>query len=106
MLEINPGSTVAKNITGEELFMSPVNLFTTLEDLHTALTSGSSADVSTTLTTLEEAAEQVRTQLSTPGNTSARMDDMISMHESALVVIESTISSHQDVDLTQVLPRK
>ncbi len=103
MLEINPGSTVAKNITGEELFMSPVNLFTTLEDLHTALTSGSSADVSTTLTTLEEAAEQVRTQLSTLGNTSARMDDMISMHESALVVIESTISSHQDVDLTQVL---
>ena len=103
MLEINPGSTVAKNITGEELFMSPVNLFTTLEDLHTTLTSGSSTDVSATLTTLEEAADQVRTQLSTLGNTSARMDDMISMHESALVVLESTLSSHQDVDLTQVL---
>lgn len=103
MLEINPGSTVAKNITGEELFMSPVNLFTTLEDLHTALTSGSSANVSAILTTLEDAAEQVRTQLSTLGNTSARMDDMISMHESALLVIESTLSSHQDVDLTQVL---
>lgn len=103
MLEINPGSTVAKNITGDELFMSPVNLFTTLEDLHTALTSGSSANVSATLTTLEDAAEQVRSQLSTLGNTSARMDDMISMHESALLVIESTLSSHQDVDLSQVL---
>jgi len=103
MLEINPGSTVAKNITGEELFMSPVNLFTTLDDLHTALASGSSDDVSATLTSLEDAADQVRTQLSTLGNTSARMDDMISMHESAQLVLESTLSSHQDVDLTQVL---
>lgn len=103
MLEINPGSTVAKNITGEELFMSPVNLFTTLDDLHTALASGSSADVSATLTSLEDAADQVRTQLSTLGNTSARMDDMTSMHESAQLMLESTLSSHQDVDLTQVL---
>lgn len=103
MLEINPGSTVAKNITGEELFMSPVNLFTTLEDLHTALASGSSANVSATLTTLEEAADQVSSQLSTLGNISARMDDMISMHESAQLMLESTLSSHQDVDLTQVL---
>lgn len=103
MLEINPGSTVAKNITGEELFISPVNLFTTLEDLHTALTSGTSADVSATLTSLEQAADQVRTQLSTLGNTSARMDDMISMHESAQLVLQSTLSSHQDADLTQVL---
>jgi flagellar hook-associated protein 3 FlgL len=103
MLEINPGSTVAKNITGEELFMSPVNLFTTLEDLHTALASGNSTDVSATLISLEDAADQVRSQLSTLGNTSARMDDMISMHESAQLMLESTLSSHQDVDLTQVL---
>ena len=45
----------------------------------------------------------MRSQLSTLGNTSARMDDMISMHESAQLVLESTLSSHQDVDLTQVL---
>ncbi len=52
--------------------MSPVNLFTTLEDLESALTTGSSADVSNMLTPLEEAAEQVRTRqspwaTSTPG---------------------------------------
>ena len=103
LLEINPGSTVAKNITGEELFMSPINLFTTLDDLHTALASGDSTNVSATLASLEDAADQVRSQLSTLGNTSARMDDMISMHESAQLVLESTLSSNQDVDLTQVL---
>lgn len=103
MIEISPGATVAKNITGEELFMSPVNLFTTLEDLQTALTSGNSATVSAMLTPLEDAAEQVRSQQSSLGNISARMDDMISMHENALLQIESTLSRHQDADLTEVL---
>jgi flagellar hook-associated protein 3 FlgL len=103
MIEINPGSTVAKNITGEELFMNPVNLFTTLEDLENTLGSGNSSDVSNMLTPLEEAAEQVRTQQSTLGNVCSRMDDMISMHQNALLVIESTLSSHQDADLTSVL---
>lgn len=103
MIEINPGSTVAKNITGEELFMSPVNLFTTLENLNAALTSGDSATISAQLTPLEEAADQVRTQLSSLGNISARMDDMVSMHENALLQVESTLSRHQDADLTEVL---
>jgi flagellar hook-associated protein 3 FlgL len=103
MIEISPGTTVTKNITGEELFLSPVNLFATLEDLHTALTSGDSASISTMLTPLEEAADQVRSQQSALGNTSARMDDMISMHENALLLVKSTLSRHQDADLTEVL---
>lgn len=103
MIEVSPGSTVATNVTGDELFMSPVNLFTTLEDLQTALTTGETADVSALLTPLEDAADQVRTQQSLIGNTSARMDDLISMHESALTLIESTLSNNQDADLTEVL---
>nr|WP_320009565.1 flagellar hook-associated protein FlgL [uncultured Desulfobulbus sp.] len=103
MIEVNPGSTVAKNITGEELFMSPVNLFTALENLETALSSGTTSAISNTLTTLEDGAEQVRTKQSTLGNTISRMDDMISMHENALLIIESTLSSHQDADLTSIL---
>ncbi|WP_306546454.1 flagellar hook-associated protein FlgL [Desulfobulbus sp.] len=103
MIEISPGATVAKNIAGEELFMSPVNLFTALEDLQTALASGDSANVSAQLTPLEDAADQVRTQQSSLGNTSARMDDMVSMHENALLQVESTLSRHQDADLTEVL---
>ena len=103
MIEISPGATVAKNVTGEELFMSPINLFTTLEDLETALTSGDSANVSAMLTPLEEAGDQVRTRQSSLGNISARMDDMISMHENSLLLVEATLSRHQDVDLTEVL---
>jgi len=103
MIEINPGSTVAKNITGEELFMGPVNLFSTLDNLKTALTGGDSATLSDQLTPLEDAADQVRTQQSSLGNISARMDDMVSMHENALVQVEATLSSSQDADLTDVL---
>ena len=103
MIEVSPQTTVAKNITGTELFMAPVNLFTTLEDLHSALAEGDSAAVSAMLTPLENAAEQVRSQLSALGNTSARMDDMISLHENVLLVAQSTLSRHQDADLTEVL---
>ena len=103
MIEISPGATVAKNITGEELFMSPVNLFTTLENLETALTSGDSANITAMLTPLDDAGEQVRTQLSSLGNISARMDDMISMQENTLLLVESTLSRTQDADLTEVL---
>lgn len=103
MIEVSPGATVAKNITGEELFISPVNLFTTLEDLQTALTSGNSTTISAMLTPLENAAEQVRSRQSSLGNISARMDDMISMHENALLQVESILSRHQDADLTEVL---
>ncbi len=103
MIETSPGSTVAKNITGEELFMSPVNLFTTLEDLATALQSGDSGTISSQLTPLEDAAEQVRTRQSQLGNTSARMDDMITMHENSLLLMQSALSRDQDADLTEVL---
>lgn len=103
MIEISPGSTVAKNITGEDLFMSPVNLFTTLEDLQAALTSGDTANVSDMLTPLEKASEQVRSQQSSLGNISSRMEDMINMHESAQLTLESTLSDAQDADLTDVL---
>lgn len=103
MLEISPGSTVAKNITGKDLFMEPVNLFTTLEDLQTALTSGDGTTISSQLTALTNASEQVSSQLSTLGNTGARMDDMISMHESATLIVKSTLSGKQDADLAEVL---
>ncbi len=103
MIEISPGTTAAKNITGEDLFMSPVNLFTTLEDLSTALTSGDTSAISDQLTPLEDAAEQVRIQQSQLGNTCARMDDMISLHENTILLVKDTLSRNQDADLTDVL---
>jgi flagellar hook-associated protein 3 FlgL len=103
MIETSPGATVAKNITGEELFVSPVNLFTTLEDLASALQSGDSSAISSQLTPLEDAAEQVRIQQSQLGNTSARMDDMITMHENSLLLVKNTLSRNQDADLSEVL---
>lgn len=103
MIEISPGTTVAQNITGDELFVSPINLFTTLEDLAAALTSGNSTAISSQLTPLEQAADQVRTQQSLLGNASARMDDMINLHENTLLLIEATLSRNEDADLAAVL---
>jgi flagellar hook-associated protein 3 FlgL len=103
MIETSAGATTAKNITGEELFMSPNNLFATLDNLSTALTSGNSTTISSQLTPLEDSAEQVRTQLSLLGNNSAHMDDMISLHENSLTLTKATLSRNQDADLAVVL---
>jgi flagellar hook-associated protein 3 FlgL len=103
MLQISSGSSVAKNITGEELFMAPIDLFTTLENLTAALQGGDSSVISSQLTPLEDAAEQVRTQQSILGNNSARMDDIIIMHESAVLLLQETLSRNQDADLTILL---
>ncbi|MBU0946357.1 MAG: flagellar hook-associated protein FlgL [Proteobacteria bacterium] len=103
MIEISPGTTVAKNITGDELFMDPIDLFATLEGLASALQAGDSSLISSQLTPLEDAAEQVRTQQSFLGNTSARMDDLIAMHGSAVLLVRETLSRNQDADLTAVL---
>ena len=104
MIEVGSGGiTVAKNVTGDELFMSPVDLFAVLDDLAAALTSGNTTTISSQLTSLEAAADQVRTQQSLLGNSNARMDDLIAMHESSLLMVQSTLSRHQDADLTEVL---
>jgi len=103
MIEVSPGTTVANNITGKELFTSPVDLFATLDSLSAALTTGTTTDISAQLTPIENASEQVTTQLSQLGNTSARMDDMITMQQSAQVTVKSTLSQNQDADLATVL---
>lgn len=103
LLEISPGTTVAKNITGKDLFMEPTNLFTTLENLQNALTSGDATTISNQLADINAASEQVSSQLSFLGNTSSRMDDIISMHENATLTVKSTLSDKQDADLAEVL---
>lgn len=104
MIEVGHGGvTVARNVTGDDLFMSPVDLFAVLDDLAAALSGGDTTVISNQLTPLEEAADQVRTQQSLIGNNSARMDDLIAMHESSLLLVQDSLSRHQDADLTEVL---
>ncbi len=103
MIEISSSSTVAKNVTGDELFMSPVNLFTTLEDLETALLSDDASTISSQIDAIGDAEEQVSTVLSTIGNTMNRVEDVSSMHSDALLILEETLSENQDADLTEVL---
>jgi flagellar hook-associated protein 3 FlgL len=103
MITVSSGSTVAGNITGEELFMSPVDLFTTLDDLITVLGSGDTTLVSGQLDQLEAAAEQVRSQQSALGNSSARLDDLMTMHSNSNLLLTETLSASQDADLTELL---
>lgn len=103
MLEVTAGTTMAKNVTGDELFTTPVDLFVVLDDLYDALTSGDAGTISDQLTPLDEAAEQVRTVQSSIGNSSARLDDIISMQENGILQLEEKLSSIQDADLTSVL---
>ena len=103
MIEVSSGISVASNITGSELFTDPVDIFATLDDLKTALQGGDKTTISSQLTSIEDAAEQVRTQQSSLGNTSARMDDIIAVHESSQLLLDSKLSRAEDADLTDVL---
>jgi flagellar hook-associated protein 3 FlgL len=103
MIAVSSGATLAGNITGEELFTSPVDLFTTLDDLITAIGSGDTTLISGQLDQLESAAEQVRIQQSKLGNTSARLDDLMTMHSNANLLLSETLSASQDADLTELL---
>lgn len=103
MIDTSSGISVAKNITGLDLFMDPVDIFAALVDLATALQGGDTSVIASQLTSLEDAAEQVRTQQSSLGNTSARMDDIIAVHESAQLLVEAKLSRAEDADLTEVL---
>lgn len=103
MIEISSGMKIAKNVTGEELFMSPVDLFASLDDLDTALLSGDTSQISDQLEPLELAAEQVRTVQGQVGIDMARIDDVITMQTNLNLIMEAKLSSEQDADLTEVL---
>ena len=92
MIEISPGMTVAKNVTGEELFSSPVDLFAALDDLDTALLSGDTSSISDQLEPLEQAAEQVRTVQGNVGIDMARIDDIITMQTNLNLSLQEKLS--------------
>lgn len=103
MVEVSPGIEVAKNITGDELFMNPVNLFVTLDDLESALVSGDETQISAQLQAIEEAAEQVRGQQGKIGVSNARIDDIMNMQANYNLMLEEQLSERQDADLTEIL---
>lgn len=103
MIEVSPGTRIEKNITGEELFMNPVDLFATLDDLDAALQSGDVSLISGQLEPLENAAEQVRTVQGRLGINSARLDDLMTAQINYKLQMQEQLSAKEDADLTEVL---
>jgi flagellar hook-associated protein 3 FlgL len=103
LVEISSGQTVQTNLTGDELFSGPVDLFATLADLESALNSGDSSAVEAELTNLEAAAEQVRSKRSQMGNINSHLDDVESLTEDLKLQMEERLSSYEDADLVEVL---
>jgi len=103
MITVSPGTTVASNITGEELFMSPVDIFDTLAQLQTAIQTGDSTVISAQLTGVEEAAEQIRSTRSELGNTLSRLEDLLSMQSNYKLRLQEQLSSEEDADLATLL---
>lgn len=102
-LQIGPGQTVQTNITGDELFSDPVDIFDALSTLQASLSSGDTTAMGDLLDTLENAATQVTRQRSKMGNINARMEDSMSLMEDAKLQMQDTLSSYEDADLVEVL---
>lgn len=102
MIAVASGTTVSQNVTGDELFMDPVDLFATLGDLGTALDNGDTSLISGQLTKLEEGAEQIRVRQSELGNSMARLEDLVTMHSSSRLRLEEKLAYNEETDLTSV----
>lgn len=103
LVEISSGQTVQTNLSGEEVFTDPVDLFSVLSNLQTALSTGDGTAVEAELDNLESAAEQVRTKRSQMGNINSHLDDVSSLTEDLKLQMEERLSRYEDADLTEVL---
>jgi flagellar hook-associated protein 3 FlgL len=103
MVEISSGQTIQTNLTGDEVFEGSNNSFTALSHLVTALRTGDEMALDTSLTDLENAADQIRSSRSEMGNTNSRLDDVSSMLENLKLQMNERLSSYQDADLVEVM---
>lgn len=102
-VEISTGQTVQKNLTGDELFTDPVDVFSVLEDLRSALSNGDNAALEVSLTDLESAADQIRGKRSEMGNINERLDDVSTLLENLQLQMQERLSSYEDADLVEVM---
>lgn len=103
LVEISSGQTVQTNLTGDELFMVPVDMFSTLSNLQTALNANDASAVEAELATLETSANQIRNKRSQMGNINAHLDDVGSLTEDLILQMQERLSRYEDADLSEVL---
>lgn len=103
MTEIGTGQTVQTNLSGDELFLNPVDIFTALSDLESALSTGDHDSVTTQMTPLENAAEQVRGSRSEMGNINSYLGDVESLTEEIKLQMAERLSHYEDANLVEVM---
>ncbi|MBN2428523.1 MAG: flagellar hook-associated protein FlgL [Deltaproteobacteria bacterium] len=95
--------TTQTNLTGDELFTNPVDVFTVISDLEDALTAGDATAVKAQMDNIDAAAEQISICRSHMGNINAQLDDELSHYENLKLQMEETLSQYEDADLVEVL---
>ncbi len=103
MVEISSGQSVQSNLTGDEVFTTPMDVFSVLDDLENALSSNDTAGLETSLTALEGAAEQIRGKRSEMGNINSRMDDVSTLLSNLQLQMQERLSNYEDADLVEVM---
>ena len=100
---VGEGETVQTNLTGDELFLQPQDVFATLTDLATALRNGDNDAISTQMDNLTTATETVSTKRSQMGNINSHLDSASSQKADYKLQMEDLLSRYQDADLVEVL---
>ncbi|SDZ80024.1 flagellar hook-associated protein 3 FlgL [Desulfuromusa kysingii] len=103
LVETSAGQTVQTNLTGNEVFMEPVDMFAVLSDLEAALSSADGDAVEAELDNLEAVAEQVRSKQSEMGNINSHLDDVSSLTENIKLQMQERLSSYEDADIVAVM---
>jgi flagellar hook-associated protein 3 FlgL len=102
-IEVGHGETVQSNLTGNELFTEPIDVFAVFDDLETNLRAADLDALQVSLEEIEPATDQIRTQRSLLGNDNSRLEDNKAMLEEIKLQMQSTLSRYEDADLTEVL---
>lgn len=102
-VEISTGQTVQNNLTGDELFTDPVDIFDVLDGLETALVNTDTGAIETALTDLESAADQARGKRSKMGNINERLDDVSTLMGNLKLQMQERLSRYEDADLVEIM---
>jgi flagellar hook-associated protein 3 FlgL len=94
-------SVIQTNVTGQDLFIDPPSVFSSLSNLKTAILNNDTVSVRAELSNLEAVSSRVNTTAATFGNKMRMLDDLQSSVQDQNRALQSRVSDLTDANMVQ-----
>ncbi len=102
--EVSPGNRLRVNLTGDEVFNSPYNLFQVIDDIYNNLMSGDTSALSQNrLSELDECIDNILRCRAQIGAKVKRIEDAMKAYEADEINLTKLLAQSEDADLAQVV---